>query len=78
MSHPLIDNLESLSNTQVEEKLFDLQKKYFSTSNPNLQMQLSMIIDMYREEIKARRATEMQKLNNRAGENGLDNLINVS
>ena len=78
MSHPLIDNLESLSNYEVEEKLLDLQKKYFSTHNPDLQMQLSMIIEMYREELRARRAKEMQRLNDRDDENGLDSLINVS
>jgi len=78
MSHPLIDNLESLSNHEVEEKLLDLQKKYFSTHNPDLQMQLSMIIEMYREEIRARRAKEMSKLNSQDGENGLDSLINIS
>jgi len=78
MSHPLIDNLESLSNHEVEEKLLDLQKKYFSTHNPDLRMQLSMIIEMYREEIRARRAKEMSKLNSQNGENGLDSLINIS
>jgi hypothetical protein len=78
MSHPLIDNLESLSNTEVEEKLLELQRKYFATSNPDLQMQISMLIDMYREEVKARRAKELQKLNNRDDESGLDSLINVS
>jgi hypothetical protein len=33
---------------------------------------------MYREEVKARRAKELQKLNNRDDESGLDSLINVS
>ena len=78
MSHPLIDNLESLSNNEVEEKLLDLQKKYFSTHNPDLQTQISMLIDMYREEMKARRAKEFSKMNDQDDENGLDSLINIS
>ena len=42
-------------------------------------MQLSMIIDIYKEEAKARRAKENQIVKNQDNDdNSLDNLINIS
>jgi len=75
--HPLIGDLTSLKDAELEHKLSELTKKYFQTSNPGLQMQISSVIDSYREEIDLRKRAEWEKMiENR--DKGLDKLINVS
>lgn len=76
MINPFVDNLQDLTVTELEVKLLDLQGKYFKTSNPQLQSQIASIIEIYREEIRARRAAEYISQQN--GDSDLDNLINVS
>jgi len=44
--------------------------------NPQLQMQVGNILEMFKEEARARRAKAMMPTDN--GENSLDNLINIS
>jgi hypothetical protein len=51
------------------------------THNPSVQQQISVILEMYKEEAKARRASAMvqrTKKNDDDGDSPLDNLINVS
>jgi hypothetical protein len=45
--------------------------------NLDVQNQIAVILDMFREESRLRSAKQMQKLNNN-GDESLDNLINVS
>jgi hypothetical protein len=78
MFHPLVDTLSTISDAEVEAKIFELQKKYFSTSNPDLQLQIQSILEMYREELKARLAKQKQQQLDQDNDLGLDNLINVS
>lgn len=58
----------------------DLQRKYFQTSNPNVQSQISNFLEIYKEEVKTRRALEAhkQKQMQDDNDNSLDNLIKVS
>lgn len=78
MFNPLVDSFESLSDNEVEDKIFDLQRKYHQTANPSLQQQIAVILDMYRQESHARRAKAYSDQQQQNGESGLDNLINVS
>lgn len=79
MFNPLVDSFESLTDNQIEDKISELSRKYFSTRNPQLQMQIATILDMYKVEAQSRRAIAMQKMRDEQdGESGLDNLINVS
>tara|TARA_B110000977_G_scaffold41523_1_gene55936 strand:- start:171 stop:407 length:237 start_codon:yes stop_codon:yes gene_type:complete len=78
MFNPLVDSFEQLSDTEVENKMLDLQRKYFMTQNPQVQGQISAILDMYREETRARRAKAYLQQTQQNGEKGLDNLINIS
>lgn len=78
MFNPLVDSFELLSDAEVEQKMLDLQRKYFQTHNPQVQMQIAAILDMYREEARARRAKQYQQQSDQNGENGLDSLINIS
>ncbi len=75
--HPLAEDFSQLKDSEIEEKILDLSKKYWATHNPNVQHQISMFLDLYNEEIRARRAKAwQQQYQNR--DKGLDNLIKVN
>jgi tryptophanase len=78
MFNPLVDSFSDLTDTEVESKIVELQRKYFQTTNPGLQQQIATILEMYKEEARARRAREYQRQIDNNGEEGLDNLINIS
>jgi len=81
MINPLIDNLSEYTETQLEEKIIDLQRKYFQTRNLQVQSQIANILEIYKNEIQVRRALEAQRQREQLendGEEGLDNLINIS
>lgn len=75
--HPLVEDLSALKDAEVENKIQELTKKYFMTHNVGVQMQISAVLDQYREEQSARRRREMERMmSNR--DKGLDKLINIS
>ena len=78
MFNPLVDSFDQLTDAEVENKMLDLQRKYFMTHNPQVQEQISAILDMYREESRARRAKQYLQQTQQNGETGLDSLINIS
>jgi hypothetical protein len=79
MFNPLVNNLSHLSTAELEEKVVELQRKYFQTGNPSVQAQLANFLDIYKDEIRTRRAIEAQRQKEQQdGENDLDNLINIS
>ena len=79
MLNPLVDSLENFTVTELENKIVELQRKYFMTHNPQVQAQISNILYIYKEEVQTRRAIEYQRLKDQEnGENGLDSLIKVS
>ena len=75
--HPLVNDLSQLKDSELESKIQDLTRKYFSTNNFQVQTQITMILDTYREEMAKRRAAEYQKMINSRNKD-LDKLINVS
>jgi len=80
MFNPLVDNFNELSDNEIELKISELSRKYFISKNPQVQQQISVMLDMFKEEMHLRRALQKQKqleqLEN--GENDLDNLIKIS
>lgn len=77
MFNPLVDNINSLSDAELDQKINDLTRKYFQTNNPQVHAQIAAILDMYKEEMRARRARQqLQQQEN--GDSDLDNLINIS
>tara|TARA_B110000503_G_C6845343_1_gene288503 strand:+ start:204 stop:443 length:240 start_codon:yes stop_codon:yes gene_type:complete len=79
MLNPLVDSLESFTITELENKVVELQRKYFMTHNPQVQAQIANILDIYREEAHTRRAIEYQRQKDQEnGGKGLDSLINIS
>ena len=78
MFNPLVDSFNDLTDSEIDNKIIELQRKYFITHNPSLQQQIAVILDMYREEARVRRAKQYQQISDQNGESGLDSLINIS
>lgn len=74
--HPLCPDLSALKEAELENKLQDLSRRYFQTSNASLQYQIMTLIDQYREELSARRAKQWQEQYQKR-DTDLDSLINV-
>ncbi len=77
MIHPLVDDISSLKDTEIEEKIRDLTKKYFMVHNQSVQHQLLLILDIYKNELGKRQAKAWQDMYQKRNSD-LDNLINVS
>lgn len=75
-SSPFDIELEKLTDNQLEEKISDLQKKYFMSQNPSLKQQIANFLDFYKSHLQERRRAAQKKLEEK--QNGLDNLINVN
>ena len=75
--HPLIDDLSSLKDADIESKMGDLTRKYFLTPNMEVRNQISMVLDCYREEMAKRQAAAYEKMMSNARNKDLDKLINV-
>lgn len=74
--HPLIENLDQLKDGELDQRINDLTKKYFQTSNADLKQQISMALDSHKSEQANRRNAEWQKMLANRDKN-LDKLINV-
>jgi len=75
--HPLIDDFNELTDSELNQKISELSHKYWKTRNPQVQTQMVMILDQLKEEQRLRIHKSQQK-NQDSGENDLDNLINIS
>jgi hypothetical protein len=74
--HPLAEDFSQLKDAEIEARVSELSKKYWQSSNPALQNQISMFLELYNEELRSRRAKVwQQQYQNR--DKGLDKLINV-
>jgi|TARA_B100001094_G_scaffold329150_1_gene391242 hypothetical protein len=79
MINPLIDSLDHFTLQELEDKIADLQRKYFLTRNPQVQVQIANVLDIYKLELQDRRIKELNRQQNQDNdENSLDNLINIS
>jgi len=75
MFHPLIGDLSGFKDQEIENRLLELNKKYYAAArlgSNDLLTQLSTCITIYREELGKRHAL---KLKNADGD--LGQLINV-
>lgn len=75
--HPLINDLTSLKDVEIEAKINDLTKKYFVSHNPAVQQQVIMILESYKEELAKRQRDAYEKMVSSRNKD-LDKLINVS
>lgn len=74
--HPLIGDLSSLKDSELEAKVNELTRKYFSTYNTDVREQMIMALDTYKEELSNRRQREYEKMMQSRNKD-LDKLINV-
>ena len=69
MFHPLLDNLPSLTDQQLEQKLAELYQRYANiplVGNPDIRRQLTLFIETYRNEM-LRRTNDKQAAQKRSG-----------
>jgi|TARA_B110000263_G_scaffold211575_1_gene194609 hypothetical protein len=74
--NPLIDSLSDLSVNELTNKIDELSRKYFMSSNPDIQLQIQLILEMYNSELTVRQSKDMKNIE--TGDKSLDNLINIS
>lgn len=79
MIHPLAPDLTQLKDSDLEEKIFELNKKYYQAyrlGNQELLTQISTFVTIYKEEMSRR---YIEKTRNSRGQmdGDLDQLINV-
>jgi hypothetical protein len=75
MFHPLESDLSSLKDNEIEQKLIELNKKYYAAArlgSRDLLTQLSTFITIYRDELSMRYARKNQQ-----NDDDLGQLINV-
>jgi|APGre2960657373_1045057.scaffolds.fasta_scaffold00616_5 hypothetical protein len=77
MIHPLAQDLSKLKDLEIESKIQELGRKYWQSKNPDVQQQISLFLDTYNEELRARRIKNIEQLaQNR--DKDLDKLIKVN
>lgn len=74
--HPLLNDLKTLSDAALENKIIDLQRKYFMTHNAGVKEQIALALDSIKLEMQQRELDK--KKSQEDGDSGLDNLINIS
>lgn len=76
MFHPLAEDYTKLKESEIEERLQDLSRKYFQAHNSSVKQQIAIFIDIYKTELQFRRLKtfENQQKNNK----DLDKLIKVN
>ena len=76
MFHPFEGDLTKLKDNEVEEKLFELNKKYYAAyrlGNPDLLTQVATFVNIYKDELNRRNQLKLkQQLDGDLGQ-----LINV-
>jgi len=75
--HPLVGNLSAVKDTELENKINELTRKYFMARDSNVQQQIALVLDTYKAELDERRRREYEKMMS-SRDKGLDKLINVS
>jgi hypothetical protein len=78
MIHPHANELAEFTDSQLEQKILKLNHMYFMTQDENVRHQMILLLDGYKLELEARRAAAKRKADEEAGDNPLDDLINVS
>jgi hypothetical protein len=75
--HPLVTDLDSLKDAELESRIQSLSRKYFQSQNPDVQQQIVMLLESYKSELGSRRARQWQAEYQKRDKD-LDNLIKVN
>ena len=79
MFHPLEEDLSQLKDSEIENKILELNKKYYQAyrlGKPDMLTQISTFITIYKDEMSKRYAEKMKTSRNQM-DGDLDQLINV-
>lgn len=79
MFHPFEGDLSQLKDSEIEEKIVELNKKYYQAyrlGKPELLTQISTFVIIYKDEMARRYAEKMQS-SRKQMDGDLDQLINV-
>ena len=76
MFHPLAEDYTKLTETEIESRIQDLNRKYFMAQNPQIKHQITVFIDIYKSELSVRREKSLKALYQKRDKD-LDKLINV-
>ena len=71
MFHPLVSDLTEFKDQEIENKLIELNKKYYVAArlgSQDLLTQLSTVIIMYREELSKRHALKLKNADGDLGQ----------
>ena len=74
--HPLVQDLDSLKDAELENRIHSLTKKYFAANNPGLKQQIVMVLEDYKNELAIRRSKQLQAEYQKRDKD-LDNLIKI-
>lgn len=75
MIHPLAEDFSTLKDSEIDARIQELSRKYWQSRNPAVQNQISLFLDLYREELRHRQAKIWRQHQNKSPE--LDKLIKV-
>ena len=83
MFHPLSENIDTLKDDELQERINDLSRKYATASrlhDQTLVMQVHNMLTMYRDEQQRRYHKQVQKQNNNNNnkDQELGDVINVN
>jgi hypothetical protein len=80
MFNPLLPDLSKLKDQELDERIFDLTKKYsiaLRLGNGNAAQQIVLNLDAYKTEQQQRQYNANKELENKNKNSGMDDLINV-
>ena len=76
--HPLINDIDHLTEAELEEKIFKLNKAYHITPKQETRHQIILALDTYKIALEEKRIENRKRQQENNGDDSLDNLINVS
>lgn len=77
MYNPLVENVQSLKDQELENKIQDLSKKYHIAGrmgSGSVMMQIASVLQTYRDELSRRQSESMKELAKKSEKN-LEGLI---
>jgi len=80
MFNPLLGNLSKLKTEDLENKIFELTKKYYIAmrlGQGSAAQQIALNLDAFKTEQQQRQMASLKALNKNNQDSGLDDLINV-
>jgi len=81
MFHPLMKDMESLKDLEIESKINDLSQKYSIAArhgNGALCNQIILVLESYKAELQKRLIEKNNRVSVNNQEKDLDNLININ